>query len=55
MASDGFFASKACAVESVVAGRYDADMVNAFKNIEVLQVQSENLSEMCNLASRKEK
>jgi hypothetical protein len=53
MASDGFFASKAWAVESVVAGRYDADMVNAFKNIEVLQ--NENLSEMCNLASRKEK
>ena len=30
MASEGFFASKSWAIESVVAERYDADMVNAF-------------------------
>lgn len=31
MPSEGFFASKAWAIESVVAGRYDVDMVNALK------------------------
>ena len=31
MDSDGVFASKAWAIESVVAGRYDVDIVNALK------------------------